>query len=142
MKYTLKKEINPSAEDVQVLGNGIMAYATERKGHKPIEFFAFFVRDENGEIKGGCSCCTLYGCLYVDQLWLEKEFRGKGHGRELMLAAENLGREEGCSFAAVNTMDWEALGFYQKLGYEIEFERHGFLKESVFYFLRKSLAKK
>jgi hypothetical protein len=36
-------------------------------------------------------------------------------------------------------MDWEARGFYGKLGYHIEFERHGFLKNSVFYFLRKSL---
>ena len=36
-------------------------------------------------------------------------------------------------------MDWEALAFYQKLGYEIEFERHGFAKNSIFYFLRKPL---
>ena len=36
-------------------------------------------------------------------------------------------------------MDWEALDFYKKLGYYVEFERHGYLKESVFYFLRKDL---
>lgn len=37
-------------------------------------------------------------------------------------------------------MDWEALGFYQKLGFIIEFERRGFLKDSVFYFLRKKFS--
>ena len=34
----------------------------------------------------------------------------------------------GCTFATVNTMDWEALPFYQKLGYEVECIRDGFEK--------------
>lgn len=138
-KYIIKQEINPHYEDVQVLGTGIMEYATQKRGHKPIEFFAFFIRDENNVIHGGCSCCNLYGCLYVDQLWLEESLRGKGYGTQLMLAAEELGKERGCTFAAVNTMDWEALGFYKKMGYEIELERRGFLKDSIFYFLRKDI---
>ena len=52
---------------------------------------------------------------------------------------EKFGKEKGCTFATVNTMDWEALGFYKRQGFTIEFERHGFKKESVFYFLRKPL---
>ncbi len=68
---------------------------------------------------------------------MEKSLRGNGYGSQLMMAAEKFGKENGCTFAAVNTMDWEALYFYKKLGYEVEFERHGFLKDSVFYFLRK-----
>jgi hypothetical protein len=38
-------------------------------------------------------------------------------------------------------MDWEALPFYQKLGYEVEFTREGFQKNSKMYFLRKELEK-
>jgi GNAT superfamily N-acetyltransferase len=38
-------------------------------------------------------------------------------------------------------MDWEALGFYQKLGFKIEFQRAGFHKNSIFYFLRKESVK-
>lgn len=139
MKYKITQETNPKYDDVQVLGDGIMEYASQRKGHKPIEFFAFFIRDENNQICGGCSCCNLYGCLYVDQLWVQETLRERGYGTQLMLAAEKLGREIGCTFSTVNTMDWEALDFYKKLGYEIEFERHGFLKNSTFYFLRKSI---
>lgn len=138
-QYILKQEINPHHDDVQILGTGIMEYAVQKKGHRPIEFYAFFIRDENNVIHGGCSCCNLYGCLYVDQLWLEQSLRGKGYGTQLMLAAEKLGKERGCTFAGVNTMDWEALGFYRKLGYEVEFARHGFLKDSIFYFLRKKI---
>ena len=130
-------EANPHHDEMQVLGNGIMEYAKQKKGHGPIEFFAFFIRDENNKIRGGCNGCNLYGCLYVDQIWIEESLRGKDYGTQLMLAAENFGKERGCTFAAVNTMDWEALDFYKKLGFEIEYERHGFLKDSIFYFLRK-----
>jgi hypothetical protein len=34
-QYILKQEINPHHDDVQVLGTGIMEYATQKKGHKP-----------------------------------------------------------------------------------------------------------
>jgi hypothetical protein len=36
-------------------------------------------------------------------------------------------------------MGWEALPFYQKLGYSIEFVREGFEKESKMYMLRREL---
>ncbi len=39
----------------------------------------------------------------------------------------------------VNTMDFEALNFYKKLGYMVEFERRGFEKDSIMYFLCKNL---
>jgi len=139
MTYKITHETNPQKNDVQVLGDGIMEYARQKKGHKPIDFFAFFIRDENNQIQGGSNGCNLYGCLYIDQLWVSERLRGKGYGTKLMQAAEKFGREQGCTFAAVNTMDWEALEFYKKLGFQVEFERHGFLKDSIFYFLRKNL---
>lgn len=137
MTYKISFEIDPNPQDVQILGNGIMEYAKDKKGHGPIEFFGFFIRDENNHIVGGCNGDILYGCLYVGQLWVSEKLRGKKYGTRLMEAAEKYGKEKGCTFAAVNTMDWEALGFYKKLGFQIEFERHGFKKNSIFYFLRK-----
>ncbi len=137
MTYKIVYEANPHPKDMQVINDGIMAYAKQKKGHEPIDFFDFFIRDENNKILGGCNGESLYGCFFIDQLWVAEPWRGKGYGTKLILAAEQLGKERGCIFAAVNTMDWEALGFYKKLGYQVEFERHGFLKDSVFYFLRK-----
>jgi ribosomal protein S18 acetylase RimI-like enzyme len=72
-------------------------------------------------------------------LWISEEVRHQGWGRKLMEEAEKLGKERKCSFATVNTMDWEALTFYQKLGYTIEFIREGFEHHSIMYFLRKQL---
>lgn len=139
MTYAISYESNPSPKDIQILGDGIVAYAKQKKGHKPMEFFAFFIRDEKGSIVGGCNGAMYYGCLYIDLLWISEALRNKDYGTQLMQNAEKLGREHECTFAAVNTMDWEALGFYKKLGFEVEFERRGFVKDSVFYFLRKEL---
>jgi hypothetical protein len=36
--------------------------------------------------------------------------------------SENLATDNECNFVAVNTMDFEALQFYKKLRYEVEFE--------------------
>jgi len=56
-----------------------------------------------------------------------------------MHEAEKIGREQGALFVTLNTMDWEALPFYQKLGYSIEFTREGYEKESKMFMLRKNL---
>ena len=39
----------------------------------------------------------------------------------------------------LTTMDWEALPFYQKLGYQIEYVREGYEKDSKMFVLRKTL---
>ena len=137
MKFNISFEANPHPDDIQALGDGVMAYAKQKRGFTPLEFFAFFIRGDASKIIGGCNGNTLYGCLYMDQLWLDESLRHQGYGTQLVLAAEKYGKEKGCTFATVNTMNWEALGFYQKLGFQIEFERHGFLHDSIFYFLRK-----
>lgn len=140
MTYQLSFESNPNQEDIQVLGNAIMKQATQKKGFNPLDFFAFFIRDADSTIMGGCNGYALYGCLYIDQLWVSDllQKQKQGWGAALIEAALQYGKENDCTFATVNTFDWEALGFYQNLGFKIEFERHGFRKDSVFYFLRKN----
>jgi len=137
MTFKILFEENPDPNDVQVLGDGIIAYAKQQKGLGPIRVFAFFIRDENNNIVGGCKGDMLYGCLFVSDLWVSEPLRNQGYGSQLMQAAVQFGKEQGCLFAAVNTMDWEALEFYKKLGFHVEFERHGFEKNSIIYFLRK-----
>lgn len=130
-------EENPSQDDIQVLMRGITDYAKQQRGFDALDFFVFFIRDEKNTIVGGCSGVTLYGSLHIDTLWVSDVIRNKRWGTKLVDAALTYGKEKNCNFATVNTMDWEALSFYQKLGFKIEFERYGFHKNSVFYFLRK-----
>lgn len=132
-------EKNPNPDDIQLLNDGISAQTKQKKGMKPLDFFAFFIRDSNGNIVGGCAGDNMYGGLFVGQLWVSEPLRGKGYGTKLMLKAEALAKESKCNFIAVNTFDWEAPEFYKKLGFYVEFERKGFDQNSVFYFLRKDI---
>ena len=139
MNYQISYEANPTSEDIQILNDGIMEQAKQKKGMKQLDFFAFFIRGDHGNIVGGCAGDNMYGGMFVGQLWVNEQLRGKGYGTQLMQRAEDLAKESQCNFIAVNTFDWEALEFYKKLGYYVEFERKGFDKNSTFYFLRKDL---
>lgn len=140
MTYKINYESNPKNEDIQILYDGLKNYMLAKRNLKPISFFGYFIKDDNDKIVGGCNGDILYGCLYVGTLWVAESLRGHGYGTKLMQSAEKLARENGCHFMAVNTMDWEALDFYKKLGFRVEFERRGFDNDSIFYFLRKDFA--
>jgi GNAT superfamily N-acetyltransferase len=109
-------ENNPAREDTNFLWRKITDIAINTQGHKEHESFGFFMRDENKVIQGGCNGFIFYGCLYVDQLWVDEALRSQGLGTALMRSAEDLARQKKCLFVAVNTMHWEALDFYKKLG--------------------------
>ena len=104
MNYTINFEQHPKADDIQILCDGISENAKIKMGHKAVSFFAFFIRDENGKIVGGCNGDILYGQLYVSQLWIEEKLRGYGYGTQLMKLAENHAKENQCKMITVNTM--------------------------------------
>jgi ribosomal protein S18 acetylase RimI-like enzyme len=140
MNYTIQYEKNPSADDIQILNDGIMKEHKIKKDMRPLDFFAYLIRDDQAQIVGGCAGDNMYGGLFVGQLWVKEELRGKGYGTKLMSLAEDLAIKSQCRFITVNTFEWEALNFYRKLGFYVEFARHGFDKDSIFYFLRKDLS--
>jgi hypothetical protein len=61
MIYNITYEANPRSEDLQILNDGIMEHAKQKKGMKQLDFLAFFIRDEEGKIVGGCSGDNMYG---------------------------------------------------------------------------------
>lgn len=131
----------PSTADLAILTHGISLEAKAKKSQKEIISYAFFLKDQSNEIKGGINGNVLYGCLSIDQLWIDKSLRGKHYGIELMKKAESFGLENHCRFANVHTMDWEAKDFYIKLGYKVESQIEGFDNDSICYFLRKELGR-
>ena len=139
-RYSLIYQEDVSPEEERVLFEGIVEAASFAKGMSRMKSFAYFIRDSANVIIAGVKGVSLYGCLYIDQLWVSLELRQRGIGSKLMQACEKLGRERQCSFICVQTMDWEALLFYQKLKFEIEFIREGYEKDSKMYFLRKNVS--
>lgn len=82
---------------------------------------------------------VFWGQLHIKYLLLEADYRGKGFGTLLMNHAFDFGRSHGCTFAFVETMNFQAPLFYQKLGFNIDFIRTGFAKGTSLYYLSKDL---
>lgn len=74
-------------------------------------------RDAGGALQGGAECALSLGWLHVGTLWVAAPHRGQGLGRRLMAAAEALARAEGCRGVHLNTLSFQAPGFYAKLGF-------------------------
>lgn len=50
------------------------------------------------------------------------------------------GKKQDCSMATICTMSFQnAVSFYKKLGYTLDFERQGYTKDASCLFLRKDL---
>lgn len=93
MTLHISFESNPNARDIEVLGDGIKAYAKEKKALPPWDYFVFFIRDHDNNIMGGCDGNALYGCLYIDQLWISETIKHAGWGNKLINAALDYGKK-------------------------------------------------
>jgi GNAT superfamily N-acetyltransferase len=62
--------------------------------------------------------------LYVEDIFVLPEHRGKGHGRALMISLANLAVERGCGRFEWTVLDWNkpAIDFYRSLGAESKSE--------------------
>ena len=76
--------------------------------------------DENNNLIGGLDACiTTFKILYVSTLFVEKEHRRKGYGRQMIEEMERRAKKMGVNTIRLDTFDWQGKEFYLALGYEI-----------------------
>lgn len=75
--------------------------------------------DDEGAVQGGLYGTTLYDWLAIELLFVPKAMRSSGVGTQLIAQAEEEARVRGCIGAWLDTFDFQARGFYEKLGYEV-----------------------
>ena len=138
MEYIISYELDPEISDTAKLIEKIGEHNKEKAGIEKSQKFAFFIKDKSGQILGGCLGYIWLASIHIDHLWVHELLRNKDYGTQLMQKVETLGKEKDCSFVTVSTLSCQALDFYKKLGYKVEFER-GYQKNQISYYLRKDL---
>jgi len=98
-----------------------------------------FLRDAGDEVVGGLLAGIWGGVLFVRILWVSEALRGQGFGRRLMEMAERRAVERGCRHVFLDTFDFQAPGFYEKLGYQTYAKADGWPVGHAHHFLRKDL---
>jgi ribosomal protein S18 acetylase RimI-like enzyme len=120
MHLSVENDADP--QDVQAVQRGLQAFNLAYTRTSQYERVTIFVRSDDGTIWGGLLGEMYWGWLHISILWLHEEVRGQSYGRQLVRMAEDMARERGCYHAHLDTMSFQAPGFYRKLGYE-EFGR-------------------
>jgi ribosomal protein S18 acetylase RimI-like enzyme len=93
------------------------AYNNERTGREGPRPLVLVLDNPDGRTIGGLWARTVYGWLIVELLFVPEALRGKGAGHDLMALAEREAISRGCHSAWLDTFEFQARGFYERLGY-------------------------
>ena len=141
-RYTLTLEDNPPKDDIKAVNEGLEAFNRQAIQFDPSDDYKalrLFVRANDGTVMGGLLGGTWWHWLYINILWVHDDLRGQDFGTDLMRAAEQEVLKRGCHSVYVDTHSFQALPFYQKLGYAVFGELADFPPGHIRYFLQKQL---
>ena len=99
--------------------DGLMAFNDQVLGPSNREPLAIVLRDpEDEDIIGGIWAIFFRNWLFIEYLFVPEALRGSGAGSSLMAKAEEAARARGCIGVFLDTFDFQAPRFYEKLGYK------------------------
>jgi GNAT superfamily N-acetyltransferase len=109
----------PDRDDIDAIEQGLAGYNREQAGISDRRLLAVLVKDGQGNTVGGITGRSALGTLFLDLVYLPKAMRGGGLGRRLLAAAEEEGRRRGCRAAILETISFQAPGFYERHGWRV-----------------------
>ena len=117
MSMQIAVEVAPGMADQLTIEQGLQAHDAVALPPARPEPLWVIARDDAGSVQGGLRGSTMWGWLYVDQLWVAESARRRGIGGQLLAAAEQTARERGCVGVHVHTFTSQAPAFYLKRDY-------------------------
>ncbi len=127
MSTELRIEIEaPNPADMNTVAMQLAAYNASKAGGEMPNYLFIAARDEAGAIKGGVVGGTYLGWLSIQVFTLDESLRGQGHGARMMRVAEDEAVRRGCPRVFLETLSFQALPFYEKMGYEVHSRLDGF----------------
>ncbi len=118
----------------------LIPYNDAKTGCNDYRPLVIAVEDAEGTVVGGLWGKTAYGWLFVELLFLPESLRGRGLGAEPMSRAETEAIARGCHGALLDTFEFQARPFYERLGYVCFGELKDYPVGLARYFMRKMLS--
>ena len=117
----------------------LVEYNTSQAGPGNGRPLVITIRDESESIVGGLWGYTGYEWLFTQLLIVPTTHRRTGLGKKLMAMAEEEASERGCIGAWLDTFEFQARGFYERIGYQCFAELPNYPTGFSRYFLKKDL---
>jgi len=117
MSFTIRSIENNHESVHKAALDSLIAFNDAKVGESGYRLLAFAIENERGQMTGGLSGATAYGWLFVELLFVPEPLRGQGVGTELLRRAEAEAVARGCHSVWLDTFEFQARGFYERLGY-------------------------
>lgn len=96
--------------------------------------------NDTGEIIAVLTGRTFGNWFYLESFWLDKQYRGQGLGKAMLLEAEQIAKQRGCRYVLLDTLNFQAKPFYQRLGYQVTWTQLDYpFDGGAKYFMQKTL---
>lgn len=109
---------NPNDVVIASLREGIVGFNSKFL-HEKASQFIITAKNNKNDIVGGATIWEHSDALYIDILWVEENYRGKGVGSRLINAIVEQAKLKNIKKLFVDTYDFQASGFYIKHGFFI-----------------------
>ncbi len=139
MAYSLEVTDTADAAVHTAIINPLVAFNTAQAGASGGQPVVVRINDDTGQCIGGLSGHTGYGWLFTHLLVVPENLRGQGVGTRVMAQAEAEAKRRGCHAAWLDTFEFQARGFYERLGYTCFGELDDYPKGHRRFFMKKVL---
>jgi len=136
--FNIEQQENPSKDDLAYVQKRFIQFNNEQSGEFPAKDLRLFAYDSEKNIIGGLFGDIEWGWLHINIIWVDDTYRHKGIGSSLMNHAENQAKTLGVHKSYIETTDFQAMGFYEKLGYVIFAELEDQPPGHVCYYMKKT----
>ena len=139
MEYTLKITDVADEEIRKSILAPLVAYNESQAGPSQGRPLVIQVRDKTEVVIGGLWGYTGYGWLFTQLLVVPESLRGLGVGTKLMQLAEREAMARGCHGAWLDTFEFQARAFYERIGYVCFGELPNYPSGFSRFFMKKEL---
>ena len=92
--------------------------------------YSFILKNDVGQAIGVLSHYTIFAEVFIDMLWIDARYRGRGLGKTLVQKLEDKYKNQGFNNINLCTYAFQAPEFYEKCGFTLEFIRENKLNPS------------
>ena len=130
---------NPEQEIIDYLNKKIADFNWAHWEVSERSPLAVQIKNDQGEIIAGAAARSFGDWLLLDTLWVSDELRGQNIGSEIQEKIEASGKKRGCIKCLLDTLNFQAMPFYEKHGYKTQWVQQGYPKTGCKYFMVKEL---
>jgi len=137
MKIELINE--PEQTLIDFLDDKIVEFNWQNRELNERRPIAVKLNDAEGNVIAGAAGETFGHWLLIKTLWVSEDLRGQNIGQELLAQIEKGALARNCKYSLLDTLNFQAMPFYKKYGYIVQWQQENYPLTGSKYFMVKTL---